>query len=1026
MSADTRLDPASIRARLDGARGRRFWRSFEELADTDEFRAFVQREFPQHASEWFDPVGRRNFLKLMGASLALAGATACTRQPEELIVPYVRQPENLVPGRPLFFATAMPFGGSSIGVLAESHEGRPTKIEGNPDHPASLGATDAYAQASVLQLYDPDRATAITYLGEIRPWGSFVQSMQNAIGPQQALQGVGLRFLSEPIASPTLASQVQEVLTAFPQAKWHTYEPVNREQVYAGAAMAFGSAVETAYRFDQAKVVVVLDDDVLGSGPGSVRYARDFANGRRVRKANAEMNRLYAAEPTPTPTGAMADHRLPVRSSRIEGLARAIAAGVGAPGGATGSGDAAADKWVAAAVKDLQAARGAGIVVAGPAQPAAVHAVVHAINSALGNTGTTVIHTDPVQIETGPQTGSLRDLVAAMNAGQVQMLVIFGVNPVYTAPVDLNFADAMKKVPLRIRVGLYDDETAAACHWMVPETHYLEQWGDVRTFDGTVSIIQPLVQPLYRGRSMHEVLAVFTKRPERAAYETVREYWKTQPQAAGHDFEKFWRKSVHDGVVAGTAFPPRSVSVTGSIPATVGQSQGGGTGLEIRFEADPAVHDGRFANIGWLQELPKPISKLTWDNAAFLAPSTASRLGLQNEDVVEITYRDRRINAPVWIQPGHAADAVTVHLGYGRTRAGRAAEGAGFNAYALRTSDAPWFAPGAAIRKTGDSYRLAITQGHHAMEGRAIVRTGTVEDFKADPEFAQHLSEAPPKSLSLYPPYKYENEAYAWGMSIDQTVCTGCSACVVACYAENNIPVIGKEQVMRGREMAWIRIDRYFEGDPDNPGIHHQPMLCQHCENAPCEVVCPVAATTHSPEGLNEMTYNRCVGTRYCSNNCPYKVRRFNFLLYSDWDTPSVKLVKNPDVTVRSRGVMEKCSYCVQRINRARQDAKVQDRTIRDGEIKTACQAACPTDAIVFGNINDPQSRVSQLKAEAHDYGVLADLNTRPRTTYLARIQNTNPELGPARLHERHEDGPGPALPPVPPASKAERQSQRH
>jgi molybdopterin-containing oxidoreductase family iron-sulfur binding subunit len=1023
MSADKSLDLASIRARLDGARGRRFWQSLEELADTEEFRGFVQREFPQHASEWFDPVGRRNFLKLMGASLALAGATACTRQPDELLVPYVRQPENLVPGRPLFFATAMPLAGSAIGLLAESHEGRPTKIEGNPDHPASLGATDAFAQASVQQLYDPDRATAITYLGEIRPWGSFVTAIQNAIGTEQALQGAGLRFLSEPVASPTLASQVQEILAAFPQAKWHTYDAVNREQVYAGASLAFGSAVETSYRFDQARVAVVLDDDVFGGGPGALRYARDFANGRRVRKASAEMNRLYVAEPSPTPTGALADHRLPVRASRIEAIARAIAAGVGAQGAGGSTGDAALDKWVAAVVKDLQAARGAGIVLAGASQPAPVHAVVHAINQALGNAGTTVVYTDPVQVETGSQTASLGELVAAMNAGQVRVLLVLGGNPVYNAPADLDFAGALKKVVLRIRLGLYDDETSASCHWQVPETHYLEQWSDVRTFDGTVSIVQPLVQPLYHGRSVHEVLALFTKRPERTPYETVRDFWRAQPQAAGQDFEKFWRKSVHDGLVAGTALPSKAVSVSLGQSHSSGQSQPAG-GLEIRFAADPTVHDGRFANIGWLQELPKPISKLTWDNAAIVAPSTAARLGLANEDVVEITYRDRKVNAPVWVQPGHAPDSVTVHLGYGRTRAGRAAEGAGFNAYALRTSDAPWFGAGAALRKTGDTYRLAVTQGHHTMEGRAIVRSGTIEDFRHDPAFARHLVHDPPKTLTMYPDYKYEG--YSWGMAIDQSVCSGCSACVVACVAENNIPVIGKDQVLRGRELAWLRIDRYFEGDPDNPSIHHQPMLCQHCENAPCEVVCPVAATTHSPEGLNEMTYNRCVGTRYCSHNCPYKVRRFNFLLYSDYTTPSVKLVKNPDVSVRSRGVMEKCTFCVQRINRARQDAKVQDRTIRDGEVKTACQAACPTDAIVFGNINDPQSRVSQLKAEAHNYAVLGDLNTRPRTTYLAAIKNPSADIGPVRLHEGHGEHGDTGLPSAPPATESERNSERH
>jgi molybdopterin-containing oxidoreductase family iron-sulfur binding subunit len=460
------------------------------------------------------------------------------------------------------------------------------------------------------------------------------------------------------------------------------------------------------------------------------------------------------------------------------------------------------------------------------------------------------------------------------------------------------------------------------------------------------------------------------------------------------------------------------------MPATAGQSRDGGQGLEIRFAADPTVYDGRFANIGWLQELPKPISKLTWDNAAVVSPATAARLGLSNEDVVEISYRDRTVNAAVWIQPGHAADSVTVHLGYGRTRAGRAAEGAGFNAYVLRTSDAPWFGAAATVRKTGGTYRLAVTQGHHSMEGRAIVRTGTIEDYRHDPEFANHLAHDPPRSLTLYPEHKYEG--HAWGMAIDQSVCTGCSACVVACVAENNIPVIGKDQVLRGREMYWLRIDRYFEGDPDAPGIHHQPMLCQHCENAPCEVVCPVAATSHSAEGLNEMTYNRCVGTRYCSHNCPYKVRRFNFLLYSDYETPSVKLVKNPDVSVRSRGVMEKCTFCVQRINRARQDAKVQERPIRDGEIRTACEAACPTGAIVFGDINDPNSRVSQLKAEARNYSVLGDLNTRPRATYLAAIKNPSAALGPVRLHEAHAEHGGTGLPKAPPAAPSERNSERH
>jgi MoCo/4Fe-4S cofactor protein with predicted Tat translocation signal len=1022
MSADKTLDLVSIRARLSAVRGRQFWRSFEELAETAEFTSFVQREFPQHASEWLDPVGRRGFLKLMGASLALAGASACTRQPDELIVPYVRQPENVVPGRPLFFATAMPLSGSAIGLLAESHEGRPTKIEGNPDHPASLGATDAYSQASVLQLYDPDRSTAITFLGEIRPWGTFVQVISQALSQRQAVQGAGLRFLTESVASPTLASQLQEVLTSFPQARWHQWEPVNGDNAHAGARLAFGEVVETTYRFERARVVVSLGADVLGAGPGSVRYSRDFANGRRVRKAKAEMNRLYVAETAPSPTGSIADHRLPARASQIEAIARALHTAVSGGTGASSVGDPEMDKWVAAAAKDLQANRAGGIVVAGDQQPPSVHALAHAMNAALGNAGATVVYTDPVQAAPVDQMQSLRDLVKDMNDGRVDLLVILGGNPVYTAPADLKFGDALKKVATRIHLGLYDDETSAMCHWHIPETHFLEAWSDARAFDGTSSIVQPLIMPLYRGRSAHEVVGIFTTRPGRTPYDVLRDHWTAQPQAAGQDFEKFWRRSVHNGLIEGTALPPRTPKASGTIPPASAASSVKG-GLEIHFAPDPAVYDGRFANNGWLQELPKPLTKLTWDNVAMIGPSTAQRLGLSNEDVVEIRYRNRTVNAPIWVQPGHAADAVTVHLGYGRTRAGRVAEGAGFNAYTLRTSDAPWAGFGAQLRKTGDTYRLAGTQGHHSMEGRAIVRAGTLEDFKAAPDFPMHLEEAPPKSLTLYPDWKYEG--YKWGMAVDQTVCTGCSACVVACVAENNIPVIGKEQVLRGREMHWLRIDRYFEGAPEHPAIYHQPMLCQHCENAPCEVVCPVAATTHSPEGLNEMTYNRCVGTRYCSNNCPYKVRRFNFLLYSDWETPSVKLVKNPDVTVRSRGVMEKCTYCVQRINRARQDSKVQDRPIRDGEILTACQAACPTDAIVFGDLNDPNSRVTALKAEAHNYGVLAELNTRPRTTYLAALKNPSPDLGPTRWHEGHAE-PEIGLPHAPAAGPTERNSQQH
>jgi len=986
MSDDKTIDLASIRARLAGTEGKQYWRSLEELADSPSFKALVQREFPAQASEWLDPKGRRGFLKLMGASIALAGATACTRQPDELIVPYVRQPEEVIPGKPLFFATAMTLGGIATGLLAESHTGRPTKLEGNPEHPSSLGATDLLAQASILTMYDPDRSRALTYLGEVRPWASFAGAMQTVLGEVKALGGTGLHFLTETTTSPTLAAQFAGVLAAIPGAKWHQYDPVSPDGVHQGGQLAFGAPVHVHYQLDQAQAIVALDADLFGAGtPGNVRYARDFASGRRVRRAKAEMNRLYVAEPTPTPTGSTADHRLPLKASQVDALARAILSGV--QGGAPASlGSKDLDGFVGAAVKDLLAARGKGVVAVGSRQPAAVHAVAHAINQALGNLGTTVIVTDPLTPDASSQIDGLKTLVQDLNAGAVRLLVILGGNPVFNAPADLKFAEALRKAQTRVHVGLFDDETAALCHWHINGTHFLEEWSDARAHDGTASIVQPLIAPLYGGKSFHEIVAVFSDRPERTGYDLVREYWQSQPAFVGQTFEKAWRKAVHDGVIPGTAPAPKAVGAPAVPPAPAPP----GGPFEVAFAPDPTIYDGRFANNGWLQELPKPLTKLTWDNAVLMSPATAQRLGVSNGDYVSVSVAGRSISGPSWVQPGHAAGAVTVYFGYGRTRAGRVGTGVGYDGYPLRTTAAPAFA-GGEVRKTGESILLASTQGHHSMEGRAIVRAGSLEEYHHAPDFAQHMAHVPGPELSMYAPHKYEG--HSWGMAIDQTVCTGCTACVAACVAENNIPVIGKEQVLRGREMHWIRIDRYFEGDPESPSIFHQPMLCQQCENAPCEVVCPVAATVHSDEGLNDMVYNRCVGTRYCSHNCPYKVRRFNFLLYQDWDTPSFKLQRNPDVTVRSRGVMEKCTYCVQRINEARQDAKVAGRKVKDGDIKTACQQVCPTDAIVFGDINDPTSQVSQLKAEAHNYALLADLNTRPRTTYLAAISNPNPAL---------------------------------
>ena len=1009
--------------------GAEFWRSLEEQAGDPAFQARLYDEFPSQIEAITDPVARRTFLKLMGASLALAGVTACTKQPAEKIVPYVKQPEELIPGRPLFYATSMSLGGVATGLLVESHEGRPTKIEGNPMHPGSLGATDVFAQAAILGLYDPDRSQTLTNLGEIRPWSSFLGAMNAALTAQGPLKGAGIRILTESVSSPTLAAQIRDLLTRFPSMRWHQWDPASRDNARVGAKLAFGEFVDAHYRFEHADVILSLDADFLGGGPGALRYARDFTARRRPENAD-RMNRLYAIESMPTSTGARADHRLPARPSAIGSIAHAISAALDGPdksGGSGGSGGSsrsrrsggaseaggasgshvaqdfslAIQKWIAAVAKDLEAHRGRSLVIAGESQPPAVHALAHAMNQALGNAGKTVVYTQTAEAEPVNQLESLRDLVADMNAGHVDLLLIVGGNPVYTAPVDLAFADAMNKVQRRAHLSLYDDETSALCQWQIPEAHFLEAWSDARGYDGTTSIVQPLIAPLYGGKSAHEVLAAMGDRPERSAHDIVREHWKIDKDEAA------WRRWLHDGVMANTAFAPKTVTVALSAlspqPSAFSPS-----GLEISFRNDPSVLDGRFSNNGWLQELPKPITRLTWDNAVLASPATAAKLraaespaftggehGQIITDVVELTFRGRSVKGALFTVVGHPDDCVTVHLGYGRTRGGRLAAGAGFNANTIRTADALSFGAGVEIKRTGDTFSLACTQYHHLMDGRGLVRAATRDEYLKDPKSVHEgpgMEPPPPKTLTMYPEVKYDG--YKWGMAIDVNSCIGCNACVVGCQSENNIPVIGKDQVLRGREMHWLRVDTYYRGPVENPETYFQPVPCMQCENAPCEVVCPVGATTHSHEGLNDMVYNRCVGTRYCSDNCPYKVRRFNFLLYQDFETPALKLGRNPDVTVRSRGVMEKCTYCVQRINSAKIDSEKGDRSVRDGEIKTACEQACPADAIVFGNLNDPNSRVAKLQGEVRNYALLAELNTRPRTTYLAAVRNVNPELG--------------------------------
>jgi MoCo/4Fe-4S cofactor protein with predicted Tat translocation signal len=996
--SDTRkkLDLAAVRARLNGGApsGRDYWRSLDDLASTPEFQDLLEREFPRQAIGWSEDEdaveGRRNFLKLMGASLALAGLTACTRQPTEHIMPYVRQPEELIPGKPLFFATAMTLGGVANGVLAESHEGRPTKIEGNREHPATLGACDVFSQASVLGLYDPDRSQALTFEGEIQSWGSLLSALRETLGAQKIKNGAGIRILTETVTSPTLADQLGGIQKLYPASKWHQWEPAGPHSARAGASLAFGQPMNTYYDLANANAIVSLDSDFLASGVASLRYARQFAARRRVRGSQTAMNRLYVVEPMPTPTGAKADHRLPLRAADIEVFAGALATALGAAHGPANGENHDIYKWIGPIARDLQANKGASLVIAGEYQPPIVHALAHVMNAALGNVGKTVFYTDPIEANPVDQVASLQDLVKDLDAGAVDLLLVLGGNPVFTSPVDWGMRDRIQKAKLRVHLGLYHNETAAVCQWHLPETHYLETWGDARAFNGAITIQQPLIQPLYSGRSANQVLQMLTESPETSPYDIVKGYWTSWHKGA--DFEAWWRRAVHDGVMPDTALPTKTPAIRGEAITARAQAPRLGGKLEVIFRPDPTIYDGRFANNGWLQELPKPITKLTWDNAAIFSPATAHRLNVATGDMLQLTYQGRSLRAPVFIQPGHIDGAVTLHLGYGRTRAGRSGTGIGFNPYGLRASKALWHDTGLEARKVSGKYAFATTQNDHVLDAqRHIIHQGDIEDYKKNPESVHEGAETPSRELSLYPEWKYEN--YAWGMAIDLSACTGCGACVVACQAENNIAVVGKDQVRRGRAMHWLRVDSYYNGDVSHPDIYNQPVPCMQCEDAPCELVCPVQATSHSAEGLNDMVYNRCVGTRYCSNNCPYKVRRFNFYLYSDFETPSLKLLHNPDVTVRSRGVMEKCTYCVQRINAAKIDAEKQDRKVRDGEIQTACQATCPTEAIVFGNINDPDSRVSKMKAEKLNYGLLADLNTRPRTTYLAALRNPNPEI---------------------------------
>jgi MoCo/4Fe-4S cofactor protein with predicted Tat translocation signal len=996
----------AVRRQLKGVKGKRFWRSLDELADTPQFQAAVEREFPGSAQEWVDPVSRRGFLKLMGASMALAGLAGCTKQPDETIYPYIKEPADLVLGKSMYFATAHPFTTGAVPLLVKSSEFRPIKVDGNPEHVYNQGGSDPYSQGTLLALYDPDRSQHVTYRGEGREWEEFSEAFRAKVASTK--DGTGIYFLSATITSPTLARQWQAVQKAYPKARLVQYDPA-----LAGTFLAQGMGFR--YDLSRADVIVSLDADLLSSAayPGFHRLVRDYADRRK--QPEQGMNRLYAIESSSTTTGLKAEHRLGLRASEIPAFAASLAAAVGVSS-APASGYAWTDdqqKFLAAVAKDLKANAGKCAVIPGLYQDPVVAALALAINNALGNIGKTAfVVSDPLVAIPSDQFGDFRALAADLNAGKVDWLVILNANPIYDAPADFDFSSAFNKANLVAHLGSHVDETGQVSHWHIPAAHYLEFWSDARAYDGTVSVVQPMIDPLYGGRTAHDFFQALLDNPMLSAYEAVRETWR--PVIKG-DFEAGWRKALHDGWIADTvpAGPAKvSADVALHVPIPVPTPK---DSIEIIFRPDPTIYDGRWSNVGWLQELPKPVTNLSWDNAAIVSGATLTRLGLDEQDIVELSVGAEKVTAPVIVAPGHPDNSVTVYLGYGRQFAGRVGSGQGFNAYLIRNSWAPFYATGS-IRKMEGRWGVAITKSHYqdhrrasllgqgagdnSLEGdeaigpRGIIRYATVEEFKANPNFAHegYTHETPRPDTSLFPNWTY-NEAYAWALSIDMNSCTGCNACIVSCYAENNIAVVGKQQVRIGRDMQWLRIDTYFEGDLAAPRAHFQPMNCQQCENAPCEQVCPVGATVHTPEGLNMMVYNRCVGTRYCSNNCPYKVRRFNFLLFSDYETESLKLMRNPEVTVRSRGVMEKCTYCVQRIEQAKIQADKENRLIRDGEIETACQQACPANAIIFGNKNDPESRVAKLRSMQRSYQVIADINTRPRTTYVAEVLNPNSEL---------------------------------
>ena len=986
-----------------------YWKSLKDISSEDDYNRFLKQS--EHNVD--NGLSRRNFLSLIAASVALAGLEGC-KKPVQKIIPYVEAEIGTIPGIPKYYASTLPFKNNALGVVIENHDERPVKVEGNEKHPTSLGKSNSFAQASTLEMYDPDRARGVKFKGKKVDWNeylNFAKSINDG-------NGKGLAVLMQESSSPTIKSIQEDFKKNLPNADWVVYESVNNENLYDGIELAFSKRLQPLYRLEKAQIIVSLGSDFLGVDDNNIYHTRKFAQNRNIVDENSTMNRLYVAESSISSTGSSADHRLNVPQHEMENLLAELAYELTQLGLRIEAKKVKSSNnlWVKAAAKDLFDGRGESIIIGGSSLSKELHQLIALINYNLK----APVDYYPLNMSQVSSVKNFDSLCKDMKDGKINNLIILGANPVYDSPVDFDFEESLKKVKNSVHLTNIIDETSKLCSWNIAMNHYFECWGDAMTYDGHVSIVQPQIMPLFDSKSIIQVLSPIVHSKEQSAYDTVKNVWKSNIIKSGN-FEREWDKVLHDGLYKKPILKKVNVRPASKISTAVLNNYSlDNDKFEIVFCPSSSVYDGRYANNGWLQEIPKPITSLTWDNAALISMKVAKKLNIKNGQMLEISVGDNSINIPAFITPGQNQKSITLELGYGRKFNGRIGNEVGFNVYPLRSSDSPSFILNGSIKVLNETYPLASTQDHHGLEDDKyaapgfddlankevqsripeLVKQSTLDYYKDNPDWVQKKVEQhkPDKKRSwadhsMYNPDWDYSKGPQWGMSIDLTSCTSCNACSIACQSENNIPVVGKQQVMNGREMHWIRIDNYFAGDPDNPEVSTQSVACVHCELAPCESVCPVAATTHSSDGVNQMTYNRCLGTRYCANNCPYKVRKFNFYNYTK-DLPEVvQMAMNPDVSIRFRGVMEKCTYCYQRISSARITAENEGREIKDGDFQVACQQSCPADAIKFGDINDPNSEVSKAKRRNRDYALLAHLGTAPRTTYLAKIRNQNPML---------------------------------